>query len=64
MSLQGKSQIDRMHELMNSMTNGTVIKNPVVPKQKNAVDGKTYGIVKENSYYIIKEQNERIVKFD
>tara|TARA_R110000765_G_scaffold367984_2_gene458038 strand:+ start:51 stop:1220 length:1170 start_codon:yes stop_codon:yes gene_type:complete len=59
MSLQGKSQIDRMHELMNSMTNGTVIKNPVVPKQKNAVDGKTYGIVKENSYYIIKEHNGR-----
>jgi len=59
MSLQGKSQIDRMHELMNSMNTSTVIKNPVVPKQKNAVDGKTYGIVKENSYYIIKEHNGR-----
>ena len=62
MSLQGKSQIDRMHELMNSMSNSTVIKNPVVPKQKNAIDGKTYGIVKENSYYIIKEHNGR--KYD
>jgi len=59
MSLQGRTQIDRMHELMNSMSSSKVIKNPVVPKQKNAVDGKTYGIVKENSYYIIKEHDGR-----
>ena len=44
MSLQGRKQIDRMHELMNSMSSSKVIKNPVVPKEKNAVDGKTYGI--------------------
>jgi len=59
MSLQGRKQIDRMHELMNSMSSSKVIKNPVVPKEKNAVDGKTYGIVKENSYYVIKEHNGR-----
>ena len=58
MSLQGRSQIDRMHELMNSMSsNSNVTKNPIVTKEKNAVDGKVYGIVKENSYYVIKEHN-------
>ena len=56
-SLEGKSQISRMHELMNSMKETTTIKNPEVPKHKKAVNGKTYGVVKENSYYVIKEHN-------
>ena len=56
-NLQGKSQLSRMHELMNSMKHSETIKNPEVPKSLNAVNGKNYGIVRENSYYVIKEHN-------
>ena len=56
-NLQGKTQINRMHELMDSMKHSNVVKNPEVPKELNAVNGKNYGVVRENSYYVIKEHN-------
>jgi len=54
--LEGKSQISRMHELMNAMGSSKQTKNPKILKEAFASNGKIYGVIKENAHYIIKEQ--------
>ena len=55
--LKGKSEIDRMREMMN-IVNPVDSTRTTIIKERQAPDQKQYGVVKENAQYYIMESTD------